>query len=202
VSCFERHRKLPFPRKAASGKPLCRACGLEVPLRPRSRLCDACFDTASVASSAAAARKKVEERDHGVCAECGMNTLYVTALCDPLLAEACRWQEIGESERAAQLRIIVISYLIELGFSQTVVSTAIQKWSGGIRTHLWEADHVVPVVHGGGGCGLDNLRTLCRVCHARATAQLAGLRAKTKRIQRKNTRHAERMATKQLRLLR
>ncbi len=26
----------------------------------------------------------------------------------------------------------------------------------------WEVDHVVPVVEGGGECGLDNLRTLCR----------------------------------------
>ena len=34
---------------------------------------------------------------------------------------------------------------------------------------LWEAHHVKGVFEGGGGCGLDNLRTLCVVCHRRAT---------------------------------
>lgn len=38
--------------------------------------------------------------------------------------------------------------------------------------HLWEMDHILPVVEGGGACGLDNLRTLCRDCHKRVTAEL------------------------------
>lgn len=37
---------------------------------------------------------------------------------------------------------------------------------------LWQADHINPVVEGGGECGLDNLRTLCTKCHKAATAQL------------------------------
>jgi 5-methylcytosine-specific restriction protein A len=36
----------------------------------------------------------------------------------------------------------------------------------------WQADHIVPVVEGGGSCGLDNLRTLCTECHKRETAKL------------------------------
>lgn len=36
----------------------------------------------------------------------------------------------------------------------------------------WEMDHVVPVVEGGGECGLDNLRTLCVPCHRRVTREL------------------------------
>lgn len=31
---------------------------------------------------------------------------------------------------------------------------------------FWNADHINPVVEGGGGCDLDNLRTLCVPCHA------------------------------------
>lgn len=38
--------------------------------------------------------------------------------------------------------------------------------------HLWQADHVQPVVEGGGLCGLDNYRTLCTVCHKAETAAL------------------------------
>lgn len=37
---------------------------------------------------------------------------------------------------------------------------------------FWEADHIVAVAEGGGGCGLENLRTLCVPCHARETADL------------------------------
>ena len=41
----------------------------------------------------------------------------------------------------------------------------------GIPT-TWEADHIVPVAEGGGLCGLDNYRTLCRACHVAETARL------------------------------
>jgi 5-methylcytosine-specific restriction protein A len=36
----------------------------------------------------------------------------------------------------------------------------------------WDADHIVPVAEGGGECGLENMRTLCRPCHQRQTARL------------------------------
>lgn len=35
----------------------------------------------------------------------------------------------------------------------------------------WEADHIVAVVNGGGGCGLEGYQTLCVGCH-RAKTQL------------------------------
>jgi 5-methylcytosine-specific restriction endonuclease McrA len=35
----------------------------------------------------------------------------------------------------------------------------------------WEADHILPVADGGGECGLDNYRLLCRTCHVAVTAQ-------------------------------
>ena len=38
--------------------------------------------------------------------------------------------------------------------------------------HLWAADHIVPVIEGGGECGLENIRTLCTMCHKAATAEL------------------------------
>ncbi len=43
---------------------------------------------------------------------------------------------------------------------------------------LWQADHIVPVVEGGGACGLDNYRTLCTACHKAETADLAKRRSK------------------------
>ena len=45
-----------------------------------------------------------------------------------------------------------------------------KDWGG--RRHLWDADHIVPVVEGGGECDLANMRTLCLKCHKLATAEL------------------------------
>jgi 5-methylcytosine-specific restriction enzyme A len=35
----------------------------------------------------------------------------------------------------------------------------------------WEVDHILPVADGGGECGLENYRLLCRRCHAAVTRQ-------------------------------
>lgn len=45
----------------------------------------------------------------------------------------------------------------------------------------WHMDHIIPVVEGGGSCGLENLRTLCVPCHKQETAKLAGRRAEARR---------------------
>ena len=42
----------------------------------------------------------------------------------------------------------------------------------GWRSTLWEVDHTIPVVEGGGSCGLENLRTLCFRCHKGETRKL------------------------------
>lgn len=45
-----------------------------------------------------------------------------------------------------------------------------------LRRSWWDADHIVPVVEGGGICGLENYRTLCLKCHRQATAELLARR--------------------------
>lgn len=50
--------------------------------------------------------------------------------------------------------------------------------------HLWEADHIVPVVEGGGECTLENMRTLCIPCHKKETADLARRRAHERHVKR------------------
>lgn len=39
---------------------------------------------------------------------------------------------------------------------------------------FWQVDHIVAVSEGGGGCGLENLRTLCVPCHSAETEKLRG----------------------------
>lgn len=45
------------------------------------------------------------------------------------------------------------------------------------RKTLWDVDHILPVVCGGGECDLSNLRTLCLRCHAKETGRLTRWRA-------------------------
>jgi len=61
---------------------------------------------------------------------------------------------------------------------------ACSPWGFRVGRTLWEADHILPVVEGGGGCGLDNLRTLCTRCHRQATAALAARRSALARLDR------------------
>jgi 5-methylcytosine-specific restriction endonuclease McrA len=37
---------------------------------------------------------------------------------------------------------------------------------------FWQVDHIKAVSEGGGGCGLENLRTLCVPCHKKETDDL------------------------------
>lgn len=49
------------------------------------------------------------------------------------------------------------------------------------KMSTFDMDHIVPVVEGGGECGLENLRTLCHGCHRIETAALAKRRAQARK---------------------
>jgi len=157
------------PRRLdAAGRPLCRECGGEV-RSPRRAFCSArCADALRIRTSPSAARESVFERDFGVCAVCGTNT-----------------QELRERLRRFRRRrprpdLVAQARDLARGF-EIAIDILDQRPMVVFRRSLWEADHVVPVVEGGGGCGLDNLRTLCIPCHREATAALSGRRAHRRR---------------------
>lgn len=56
-----------------------------------------------------------------------------------------------------------------------------------LTKNLWQADHHIPVELGGGGCGLENLVTLCTECHLKKTREQAAERALRKRQERLKT---------------
>jgi 5-methylcytosine-specific restriction endonuclease McrA len=88
-------------------------------------------------------RDQVFLRDAGVCSECGVDTVKA-------------YRELKRS----------------CGDART---EALGMWgmrSVMARRSLWDADHILPVAEGGGECDLENLRTLCLMCHREVTAEL------------------------------
>ena len=130
--------------KGANGRNLCRWCNLEVP-KGRSSFCSEwCVGEWRLRTDPGYLREKVLERDHGICAQCGADCLAA-------------WKHLKRLHGAARLRA-----LAEWGL----------RTGRGFRKSLWDADHIVPVVEGGGECDLENIRTLCLKCHHAATSAL------------------------------
>ncbi|MEE9367190.1 MAG: HNH endonuclease signature motif containing protein [Dehalococcoidales bacterium] len=144
---------------------MCRWCGGGLSGRRRSWCSDECVAEYLVRADPAYARARVSERDHGVCALCGRDT--------------ARLQQFWYKGK---------HYLHRLWKKDHVMGRDLIKAWRRMRTAslgtdyratgYWDMDHIVPVVKGGGGCGLDNLRTLCIPCHRGETADLARRRAR------------------------
>jgi 5-methylcytosine-specific restriction protein A len=135
--------------KGPNGRNLCRWCNLEVP-KGRVTFCSEwCVQQWRLRTDPGYLREQVLERDQGVCAECGVDSVAA-------------WQHLKRLRGAARAK-------------------AFREWVllKGSRKSLWDADHIVPVIEGGGECDLANIRTLCLKCHRAATADLRNRRAGT-----------------------
>jgi 5-methylcytosine-specific restriction endonuclease McrA len=128
--------------RAPSGRPLCRWCRAETPKGRRTFCSAACVHEWKLRTDPGYLREKVLERDKGVCAACGTDTLALR-------------RDLRKLDYAARRR-----FLKDWGLRE------------GSRKSLWDADHIVPVAEGGGQCDLANMRTLCLKCHRAATAAL------------------------------
>lgn len=147
--------------------------------RPRRTFCSqGCVDALLVRTSPSAARGRVFERDRGVCASCGLDTESRKRA----LARLRRKDPKDETVRKARE--------LAAGFERAVTIRARRPWIA-VRRSLWEADHLVPVVEGGGGCGLENLRTLCIPCPPRCHV---GARPPSRRRAARSDRAATRRA--------
>jgi 5-methylcytosine-specific restriction enzyme A len=129
-------------QKGPSGRALCRWCNLEVPARRFTFCSDYCVNEWRLRTDPGYLREQVLARDRGVCALCGIDTRAAFA-------------QIRRSRGTARLK--------------TLARWGLKKLT---RNSLWDADHILPVAEGGGECDLENIRTLCLICHARETAAL------------------------------
>jgi 5-methylcytosine-specific restriction protein A len=126
----------------AAGRALCRWCNLEVPEGRLTFCSEWCVEEWKLRSNPGHLRARTLERDRGVCALCKTDCV-------------AEWNHLRRLRGAARLR----------AFAQWGLKPR-------ARQSLWDADHIVPVVEGGGECDLSNIRTLCLKCHRTVTAEL------------------------------
>lgn len=148
-----------------TGRPTCRQCGEEVPTARRTFCGENCVHLWRLRTSPSYLRAQVYKRDRGVCALCGVDTARLGKV-------------IGAEWKRVKLAVTTKQRRERAEFRQEF------RWYFR-RTSYWDADHIIPVVEGGGQCTLENMRTLCIPCHQRVTKDLARRRASQRRQERR-----------------
>jgi 5-methylcytosine-specific restriction enzyme A len=128
--------------KGRNGRALCRWCRLEVPAGRFTFCSEWCVHEWRLRTDTGYLREQVLARDHGLCAICQVD-------CRAAYHDLKRSRGIHRQKLLARWGLKRIS-----------------------RRTLWDADHIVPVAEGGGECDLDNIRSLCLLCHRRQTSEL------------------------------
>lgn len=172
---IERLRFMARGVKLPITKGCCRLCRRRLPNHRRGYCTDECQSAYLMATSSQYVRLRVFEIDEGVCRGCGLD-------CDA--TEKRLWgystmQKMAPKSSPIQrgmlapmeLRVALVTSLRSFGFvlSPSKVET------------LWQADHIVPVVDGGSFL-IENLQTLCQVCHKGKTTTESAMRAKREKL--------------------
>ncbi len=142
--------------KNEKGEKVCRNC--HGPVAKNKHNCSKkCSEEWALKTSPGLMRRAVFVRDRGFCAECGADTE----------GQKNEYREALKKHRTHYCRPM----------------EALRKSFGvtASQFHWWEADHILPVIEGGGECGLEGYRTLCISCHKKATKELRGRMSKAKR---------------------
>lgn len=157
--------------RGPNGRALCRQCSTEVPKGSRSFCSPACVHAWKLTTDPGYQRRELFKRDRGVCTVCGLDTEALNRAFQEARRAIWREESAGDPPHNTSSwwdrRDGPTERLRRLGFLP--------------GQSLWEMDHTVPVVEGGGGCGLSNLRTLCRPCHLKATRALRARRSRRAR---------------------
>ncbi|XP_071002551.1 DNA annealing helicase and endonuclease ZRANB3-like, partial [Oncorhynchus clarkii lewisi] len=151
----------------SEGRPLClschKACGSTGGAWDTCFCSQTCQEEFQLRSSQAYMRARVLQTEQGVCQSCGLQAhqLYLKVRDAP----PTHRKEMLENTGLAQLSLKQLNEMIRAP----------------VEGQFWQVDHIRPVYSGGGQCSLDNLQTLCTVCHRTRTAQQAKDRSQMKK---------------------
>ncbi|XP_031669114.1 DNA annealing helicase and endonuclease ZRANB3 [Oncorhynchus kisutch] len=151
----------------SEGRPLClschKACGSTGGAWDTCFCSQTCQEEFQLRSSQAYMRARVLQTEQGVCQSCGLQAhqLYLKVRDAP----PTHRKEMLENTGLAQLSLKQLNEMIRAP----------------VEGQFWQVDHIRPVYSGGGQCSLDNLQTLCTVCHRTRTAQQAKDRSQVKK---------------------
>ncbi|XP_029604097.1 DNA annealing helicase and endonuclease ZRANB3-like [Salmo trutta] len=151
----------------SEGRPLClschKACGSTGGAWDTCFCSQTCQEEFQLRSSQAYMRARVLQTEQGVCQSCGLQAhqLYLKVRDAP----PTHRKEMLENTWLAQLSLKQLNEMIRAP----------------VEGQFWQVDHIRPVYSGGGQCSLDNLQTLCTVCHRTRTAQQAKDRSQMKK---------------------
>ena len=179
----------PTPRRASADytapKGHCRGCGepIDKAVHPRAKTWHPACAERWREQQPQVQRWRLEDRDHGVCAACGVRTEDRRQRC----LGAAYWHEVR------LLDYIPSPDRYRTPWGRLTTWTAIQRgllrhdlprtvFKHLARTTGWEADHRVPLWAGGAN-DLTNLQTLCIPCHRDKTRAEARERADLRRQQ-------------------
>ena len=147
-----------------------------------------CVDRWMWANSPQFVREKLLERDKGVCAKCGADAERARERSKATTSWG--WQQkhgiearLRSFRRRNPSKCIVPQFFFRDRWAhwQPRIRAAMAArrnamidagWDIERNWSWWEADHIVPVVEGGGQCGPENYRTLCCRCHRVVTNEL------------------------------
>ena len=149
----------------------------------RRTFCSAeCVHEWRLRSDMAYVRSRLYERDRGVCSECHLDTRALVQKIEREWDRARARQHLTEETYLHDW-----AYRLRHGLDLTLekilkkYKIPMHRWASSRVHGIWDADHIVPVIEGGGLSGLENFRTLCLRCHKGETAKLAHRRAKKRR---------------------
>ncbi|XP_039907525.1 DNA annealing helicase and endonuclease ZRANB3 isoform X2 [Simochromis diagramma] len=151
----------------SQGVPLCLSC--QQPCSTTggawdTRFCShRCQEEFQLRSSQTYMRSQVLEAERGICQHCGIHAhdLFIKVRDAP----PSQRKEILENTWLTQLPLKQLNEMIRAP----------------VEGDFWQVDHIRPVYSGGGQCSLDNLQTLCTVCHKARTAQQAKERSQSRK---------------------
>lgn len=163
----------------SQGQRLCVWCGTHLPPgKRRKRWCgDGCVNQfRTIKGDMSYIRTEMLKRDKGVCRACGVDTETLKKVL---------WQDLEFFGKARQHSPEQVRKFYErwwkwlnrkqkqqweemfnsLDYTALCLKAAMWLRDWLARRSFWAADHIVEVQDGGFGCDMNNMQTLCNVCH-------------------------------------